>query len=49
MKICCIADVYQILGPLGYLVAGLPPGVVLVHVACNLICESEKFMKEGVK
>jgi len=34
-KICCIADVYQVLGPLGRLTAGLPSGVVLVHVACD--------------
>jgi len=34
-KICCIADVDQVLGPLGWLVAGFPSGVVLVHVSCD--------------
>ena len=34
-KICCIADVDQVLGPLGGLAAGLLSGVVFVHVACN--------------
>jgi len=35
VKICCVADVYQVLGPLGWLAASLPSGVVLVHVTCN--------------
>jgi len=30
-------------------VASLPSGVVLVHVACNQICKSKNFVKEGVK
>jgi len=34
-KICCIADVYQVLGPLGWLAAGFPSEMVLVHVACD--------------
>ena len=34
-KICCIGDVDYVLGALGGLAAGLPSGVVLVHVACN--------------
>jgi len=34
-KIRCIADVDQVLGPLGGLAAGLPSGMVLVHVTCN--------------
>jgi len=34
-KICCIVDVYQVLGPLGWLTAGLLSGVVFGHVTCN--------------
>ena len=34
-EICCIADVDYVLSPLGGLAAGLPSGVVFVHVACN--------------
>jgi len=34
-KVGCIVDVYQVSGPLGWLVARLPSGVVLVYVTCN--------------
>jgi len=34
-KISCVADVDQVLGLLGWLAAGFPSGVVLVHVTCD--------------
>jgi len=34
-KICYIADLDQVLGPLGWLAAGFPSGVVFVHVTCD--------------
>jgi len=34
-KICCIADVDQVLGPLGWLATGFLSRVLLVHVTCD--------------